>query len=228
MLKKLIWDSNFFNINIFTIDLNNYKFNKLNNEIKKLNNALIQVNIDVNKKDLIQKFINFGFAMESVSSTFQKKKIGTEYIDYRLANNNDLKKLRIISKNLFTKTRIKDQYFGTNSSHKFYAKWLENSVNGSHDDCCLLTSDDKNNIMGFVTLKKNIDNIRIGLFGIAKNYQKKGIGSKLLQVVESFKKSNNIEISLVTTQQDNLTAKKLYIKNGYKLVKNIAWLYLKN
>ena len=73
MLKKLIWDSNFFNINIFAIDLNTFKIDNLNNEIKKLNNALIQVNIDVNKKDLIQKFINFGFKLESVSSTFKKK-----------------------------------------------------------------------------------------------------------------------------------------------------------
>ncbi len=228
MLKKLIWDSNFFNINIFTIDFNTFKIDNLNNEIKKLNNALIQVNIDVNKKDLIQKFINSGFKLESVSSTFKKKKIGIEYNDYRFANNDDLKKIKIISKKLFIKTRIKDRYFGKNSSHKFYSRWLEKSIKGSFDDCCLLTTDEKNNIIGFVTLKKNIDDVKIGLFGIAKNYQNKGFGTKLLQVVESFKKSNNIEISFITTQKNNLAAKKLYIKNGYKLIENKAWLYLKN
>ena len=46
--------------------------------------------------------------------------------------------------------------------------------------------------------------------------------------MESFKKSNNIEISFITTQKNNLAAKKLYIKNGYKLIENKAWLYLKN
>ena len=74
MLKKLIWDSKFFNFDIFTIDFNNFETSYLDNEIKKLKNSLIQVKIDPQKKEIINKLLNFGFKLESISSTFQKKK----------------------------------------------------------------------------------------------------------------------------------------------------------
>ena len=85
MLEKLIWESNFFNKLIYTINLNNFSSHLLKEEIKKINFSLIQTKI--NSKDIskINELLKFGFKIESISSTFEKDNIGNKCDNYRYA-----------------------------------------------------------------------------------------------------------------------------------------------
>ncbi len=104
-------------------------------------------------------------------------------------------------------------------SHKFkilYKTWVDNSLNKKYaDDVLVFILDAK--IVGFVTYKINTDFAVIGLIAVNSNFQGKGIGSKLLNAVESHLIKNNIPELRVPTQFQNTTACQFYTKMGFSI-----------
>ncbi len=227
MLKKLIWESKFYNKSIYTFELNNLNIELLREKINKNKFSLIQIKINKKKTNIINKLIKIGFKIESISDTYEKKTSGKFNHDYKIASINEYKELTKISNNLFIHSRIKDKYFGKNSANKLYNHWIKRSISGKFDDCCLIISDNQKKINGFVTIKKINNFLKIGLFGIDKYSQFKGYGTKLLQTVNHYMLAKKVKKSIVTTQNDNIPAKKIYLKDGYKLKESNVWLYYK-
>ena len=70
MLKKLIWESKFYNKLIYTFELNNLNIELLKEKISKNQFTLIQIKIYKKKTKLINKLIKICFKIESVSNTY--------------------------------------------------------------------------------------------------------------------------------------------------------------
>ncbi|MBD8033107.1 MULTISPECIES: GNAT family N-acetyltransferase [Solibacillus] len=82
--------------------------------------------------------------------------------------------------------------------------------------------EENNQIIGLVTyVIKNYEN-EIEIISLDSLSEGKGIGSALIQKVESIAKQKRIEIVSLVTTNDNLNALKFYQKRGYRIISIIS------
>jgi len=217
------WDSRFFNRNIF--DLNFLDHSDINDWPE---NALIQKKISAADYLNIDNSIVKEFSLVEGELLFSKKIDGykIEIDSFCFAEYDDITELKSIVKGLYISSRYRAPWFTENERDLFYQKWIENSVLTTFDDCCLLLKE-KNKIIGFVSLRIRNNIATIGLIGVNKLYQGKGVGSRLLKLVENYSAKKLAQKINVATQASNISAAKLYNKNNY-YISNIAyWFYKK-
>lgn len=220
-MKKLNWDSEFFEKNIYTFD-----------KLEELKNLILR------KEEIIQKKINkMDIILEKELLKNKFNYIEGEVTFFKELNlNNKLKEEKIIKAQikdlLEIKEIIRDNYnysrfnkINKNKVNDFYFKWVENAILGKFDDFCLIIKK-KLEIVGFVTIKiLNNDSGRIGLIGVAKKYQNEKIGTKLLIEVEKNLMNKKIKKLFVSTQSSNEGAIKFYKKNNFKILNEEKWFY---
>lgn len=93
-----------------------------------------------------------------------------------------------------------------------YTLWIKNSIESDFADYILVYKLE-NKIIGFLTLKEKEDYFQIGLISVSEKHRGKGIGTALLKKVDMIVGVNK-EVRVVT-QLDNQSACNLYSKNGY-------------
>ena len=101
------------------------------------------------------------------------------------------------------------------------------AIKGIYDNCCIIKKNKRGLIVGFVTVKKVADYLRVGLIAVDKKYKRKNIGGDLMGLVEMYASYNGINKIMVTTQYDNTPAIKLYNTMKYNVSSEFYWLYLK-
>ena len=97
-----------------------------------------------------------------------------------------------------------------------YRKWVDNSVSKLFADEVLVYSEN-NKIMGFVTYKADAATATIGLIAVDPESQGKGIGGKLLRYTEQQLVNKNILTLLIPTQESNTAACNFYEKQQYRI-----------
>lgn len=222
-MTKLIylkWESEFFNKKVFLLKQFQEDISK-----NKLKYDLIESSVKLDEKEKIKFLEKNDFKLEELSIKF-KKKIEENYeinFEYQKADKEDIKNLINFSK-FFIQSRF--NIFGKEKVIEFYSEWIRNSILGSFDDVCFFLKDN-NKIIGLITLKNlDFNEIRIGLIVVHKDFQRKGIGKKLLMIAEDYCIKNKKINLFVTTQGTNIKAQNFYIKNGF-FVSNInVWYYL--
>ena len=210
-LKKLIWDSEFFNLNVAEINT----ANKFKNEVcKSFDIIYLKQNEDVEvlingfqktfqetkiifTKPLIDKYTTF-----SDSIDFEEKPIENEKL-YELA---------YVSGNY--SRFLLDPKFGKENFKKLYCTWVDNSITKKFADKIFYTKKG-DQITGFVTLQTNDNFGSIGLIAVDPSVQGKGIGSQLISDCESFCFLCGIKELRIPTQEGNLQACNFYKKIGY-------------
>ena len=103
---------------------------------------------------------------------------------------------------------------------KLYQIWIENSINKSFASKIFYIKE-KENILGFVTVKIKDNEAQIGLIAVAPNAQGKGLGKKLLLKTENYCFENNLKTLQIPTQLENVSACKFYEKMGYQILEKI-------
>jgi len=117
-----------------------------------------------------------------------------------------------------------------NISKLLYPKWFDNNalkhipIDSQVNNC--FVAEVANKILGFITFSSQDGEARINWFGISPNEHRKGIGSKLLEKVETFVKKigiNKIIVETVVEQNpsDGSYDKtiKFYYNNGFRIRK---------
>ena len=232
MINYLLWDSSFFDIPIYELKDEDIVKVNLDKEIHSLSSgSLIQYKANIESLKLIEKLISHDFSVEDSGVTYEKtvdNKI-LKFSDFRLelAKEQDIKVIQKILQDAFSNTRFKDYYFGVNSANKIYKHWVSAAINGTHDDCCLVNKNINGLIIGFVTVKKVDNYIKIGLIAVDNNYKRKGVARELMKLVEVYAVQNNVDRIMVTTQYNNNAAKSLYRSMGYGKSSEFFWLYCK-
>lgn len=213
MLSRLDWDSDFFGLNIGKLVLSG-------------EDDLLKSDIDgLVDYDLVYIFANHGQNVPVVGSNLvdckviYKKSISSnaEAISNVVAfsenkPSSDLYKLALQSGE-YSRFRLDDK-MPAGSYEKLYRRWMEQSVCKAMADVVLCYYDD-GKIIGMVTVavKNNVGSI--GLVAVDSSCRGAGIGSALLESVDSYLFEKGVGVVEVATQLDNAKACSWYEKNGY-------------
>jgi dTDP-4-amino-4,6-dideoxy-D-galactose acyltransferase len=228
MISKLEWDSKFFNVPIFNLDASENQIFDIDEMFSKYDDGVIQSKVNVEDWRFFESLIRCNFSIQgagiSYIKTIEKRKIDTEI---KRATKADIHTIQNIVKGNFIQSRYKDDFFGCNSADRLYSHWIESSVCGQFDDCCLIKEDQNGTIIGFVTVKKLEKSIKVGLIAVDKSCQQKGIGKQLMEMVEIYALKYNKNTIRVTTQFDNQSARKMYRSMNYNEYEIFFWLYYK-
>lgn len=229
MIKKLDWDSNFWNLKIANLSFENNNFREEEYNVSNSDYDIIQSKVEIDEKKIINflEINNFKFDNLEVSLDKDLKNYNLKKIEYELAQKKDIEDVCIIASNVFKESRFeKFEKISNQTTSNFYSLWAKKSILGTFNDYCIIKRDESNRIMGFITLKLiNNDLAQIGLFGVGKSYQNSGVGSSLLKSTIGFLIKNNIKKIIVSTQGTNYKALNFYYKNNFKLNKISSWYY---
>jgi len=214
--KKLIWDSDFFQKEIYRVILPEDEilsedgFQLIRKEKNKFFYIFSRVeqpllsNFLVDDKVFFRKMIA---TPQTGSITFYNLKV------------DDLSKLLELAYAAGRYSRFRSDVILGIKFKEMYALWLEKSLSGQIADFVLVERKN-NDLLGFVTLKLAQDILSIGLIAVSSESRGMGIGSKLLAQCESLALTKKINTIVVPTQRDNKKACSFYLKSGYREWKN--------
>ncbi len=234
IIEILKWDSNFFGYKIASIttdilreNIMEYIYDFVNNNNVKLIYYLC--NCHDRKSVEIAEKNNFNFV--DIRIQFEKqinkiKKITNNKFRVSLASLDDFYKLKTISSGIYDNSRYYfDKNFDILKVNQFYFDWIEKSILGKFDDeCYCLYKGEK--VIGFCTVKyKEYSEASIGLFGITKTYQGKGLAKLLLDNIFNIMFQRKIKKLSVVTQGRNYGAQRTYQKSGFLTKKTELWYH---
>lgn len=182
-------------------------------EKEKIEYATFRVN--ASKFKMIHALEENGFRLVDGYLELECEIEGTEDLsEIRIAEKKDLPRLQEIAANSFSKTRFyNDPLIKKSQADKIYSEWIKNSILGKMADVVLVW-EEKGNILGFVTLRKNGN---LTLIAVAKEAQGKGIGKSLVKAALSQFKKWGLSKSSIETQITNISALRIYEACGYKI-----------
>ena len=210
-VKKLHWDSDFFNLEVGELIVDNSISYELGNfdliYVKSTKKIAIELN-------------NFEKSHSEIKVVYNKilqdfHPINNQVIELSEANYsiNELNQLAFESGN---HSRFKlDNRIENRKFEELYELWIENSINKSFADEVFVYLHETI-IAGFVSYKEAGDYATIGLIAVSKVFQGKGIGKELLFKVENELLKKGINELRIPTQEENYQACGFYEKLGYK------------
>lgn len=230
-VKKLTWDSEFFNMNIYqtlTDDISLLNIDELNNYTEDngidvlyhFQDAAYAKTVYILEKggfNLVENRVDLLLNLNNVSDSSYSKINVTEF-DARLFS---VEKLYPIAAMVSKESRFRnDRNFDSGKIDELYRKWIYNSCfNGFADKVYIYADNDEVN--GFCIFKIDKGDVRLNLVGVEEGHKRKGIGrAMLLKAVEQYK-SMGYEKCFVCTQMKNISAINFYIKNGFRFDKTI-------
>ena len=227
MIKKLKWDSSFFNIPIYNLQSADINNRDLLSGLSKLKKGVVQCKLNIKKYKLLELLIQNNFKIEEFSITYDQIPENLLNVRLEIAREEDEGVIQRIATGRFSHTRFKDFYFGKKSAGKLYNHWIYAAIRKSYDDCCLVKKDKNGCIIGFVTAKKIGSYLKIGLIAVDVNHEGKGVGKELIKSVEAYALQNDIKRIKVTTQYNNLSARNMFQSMKYSTSSVFYWLYFK-
>jgi dTDP-4-amino-4,6-dideoxy-D-galactose acyltransferase len=222
MIEKLVWDSDFFNLNIgkvTTTETNLIGISK--NELNQFD--LVYIFSEHGLKENLPKVQLLDVKVNFSKTNFCFKEVAniSDYDDSK-HNYNKLLELTFLS-GIYSRFK-KDNKFSAGSYEKLYKMWIDRSIDKSIAQHVLVEIFE-GELTGFVTLqfKPNATGV-IGLIAVDPLFQGKKIASRLIQACENLCVLNNINVLEVSTQLDNKPAMRLY-ENSKFTIKKQQFIY---
>lgn len=230
MISVLKWDSDFFGIVIANIPNEHIFEPRTLTEFADRNAVqFIQCLSKVDNLAFISHLENLNFHFADVKVTFEAPLVNSNDVDsLTICTHQDFINLKSMLNDLFIDSRYYgyEKLFPKSKLNEFYQTWVENAINKTFDDYCLIYKIN-HEIAGFVTVKEfdSIKKARIGLIGVSPLFQRKGIASLILRDLKSNLGKKGFNILEVSTQGKNYAAQNLYAKNGFRIVEMQSWYY---
>lgn len=231
----LEWDSNFFGKKIAdlaipkgAVDMARLKAYVADEAIQ-----LVQACVDIRDQEDICVLEDNGFHFVDMRvllnlAVVQNISADMDMSVFKRATLQDMPMLERAGRGIFTEHSrySRQKLFDTVRVDDFYVTWIENAIKAQHDDMCyMLQAED--DVLGFVTLRHvSSKTLRIGLIGVAKDYQHKGIGRQLLQFVKFYANDHGFSAVKVVTEGKNLDALRFYLRHGWEISELKSWYYL--
>lgn len=213
MINRLVWDSDFFEIEVGDLI---YKNNSITNNSEDF--ELIYVKNDIDFELEINNFENTFSENKLVfsknlnfSETSKRNIFSADKIDCKIEEIYEL----AYESGKFSRFFL-DNNFKIEKFKELYQKWVDNSISKLFADDLFVYQED-NKTIGFVTYKIKNEVATIGLIAVSQNQQGKGIGGKLLNYLENFLFKSNVNSLSIPTQKNNIAACNFYKKQGYSV-----------
>ncbi len=236
LITKMDWDSDFWGFPVAYLSsryLTENIMHRIEKAIKKESFRLVEYLCNCHDNRSVEIAEKNEFHFTDIRLSFEKKiEEGFEYnlpggITFSEAKEKDIPMLKEISKDLYQDSRyFFDENFNRNKVQRFYQLWIKRAVLGKYDDVCFCLYE-KGLPLGFCSIKYNFPSktASIGLFGLARKYQGRGLGKALLfMVFAELRKKKIIRIDVVT-QGRNYAAQRLYQKAGFLTKATELWYH---
>lgn len=138
------------------------------------------------------------------------------YLDFDVANKDDLEDLKRIAGTCFLYSRFHADPILNKKADLLHEKWIENCFYGLAD--CILVHRSNSRVIGFIAVKKSELDNKIVLIGVDKNHQGEGCGKRLMEQFFNYSMQSNANTCSVRTELDNSQAINLYLKHGFSIV----------
>lgn len=174
-----------------------------------------------NNYSLVDTRLEFKLKIENLSTEHE---FGREIQVRSIGNQVKNELLAISDKNIINTRFYNDRNFESNLVKKMYRIWITKSCNDP--STAVVIAEYNNRIVGFITFSNGFGEVsRVGLVAIDKDYQRLGIGSKILN--ECIKLCIKVKKTTLTvaTQLNNHPAVKFYERFGFKVVKESNWYH---
>lgn len=222
-VEKLIWDSNFFGINIGSVSVGELnesvlKFLAVNKDefdvIYIFDNNFDQVNeykgIKTNSFYLVDTKLTFTKLLQEISNDVYP--LCSVY-----SSGLGVTKLYDLAYQSGEYSRFnKDTKFPQNSFKNLYKRWIDNAIDETSNSEVIVCGS-SNTIYGMLTLDYKETLGQVGLFAIDYEHRGRGYGEQLLKFAEVCLKNKNIHTIDIPTQKDNIPACNFYKKNGMSI-----------
>lgn len=223
-MKKLDWESSFFEKNIAGIDIPPHHSDKI---LANQDFDLIVVN---QSDDTIIEIPNFTLTFEEQKVIFTKELSDVSSVNHQdildtdhFPRTPDFFYPLAYESGKFSRFRL-DPIFGEHKFKSMYEKWVDNSLNKTFADKIFFI-EQEGICVGFITLQISNNIGKIGLIATLPQMQGKGLGRKLLETAEYHCTTNSIYHLHIPTQYANIPACNFYKKMGYKINQS---LYIKH
>ena len=226
MIQHLEWDSKFFGLRIFKVNIDTKKtspseFKIIKSRLNELNADCAYLMLNEIDKDWSSFFYEQNVKCLDEKIVFQKQlqniKPKTPDLNIESYESNLNSDLRMLGLESGKYSRFKLDEKLRNKFESLYDAWLENSLNRSIADSFLIYKKE-NQILGMITGKCHDDVATIGLFATHPNFQRQGVGKSLISMAEFSFQSKNIKTIQVATQSANIQACNFYRKCGYEIL----------
>ncbi len=196
------------------------------NTIEKLKKPYF-ITIKSNTKKIFSKKINkfkifLISKMVTYERSFSSKK--NSYLDCREAKKSDIIQLKKICLEKSSQSRFfKDKMLPVKFRNSFRYKWLLNFFKKQRGDL-LLVAYKNMKIFGFILILKKKFGLQIDLIVTSKKYQKRKVGTSLINyTIKNYLMKN--QVIRAGTQVDNFQANSLYKKLGFKKINKVQYIY---
>ena len=129
----------------------------------------------------------------------------------------------------YSRYRI-DAGFRNGEFERLYREWISSSLEGK-DGKCIYVAGAPDQPTGMMTLEPGLS-VRIGLFAVAPEQRRQGIGRKLIAYAEQFCVRHHAQELRVATPTQNQGARRFYESCGFKQVREEcifhAWLPIRD
>lgn len=235
LYQKLVWDSDFFGINIGYVSCLRLTPNieqRVKDFIRKEKIDMLEYLCNCHDKKSVMTAEKNGYSFVDIRLTFEKQLRETKSVvipdgySVRKATNDDISKLKKIASNIYKLSRYYyDANFDQVKVSEFYANWIEKAVLGTFDHYTYVLCQGGEPI-GFCSVREQRKNAAsIGLFGMSADYAGKGLAQVLLAVTLQKLKENGIDYVEVVTQGRNYGAQRLYQRAGFVTKSTELWYH---
>ncbi|MBP2195945.1 dTDP-4-amino-4,6-dideoxy-D-galactose acyltransferase [Pantoea cypripedii] len=222
-IKPLPWESGFFAVQTARLDPDGDT--PLTQALQQPC-ALWQMKVAAERNDVIDVISRHGFQLvEGEADLAINIKRTERQTGVRIAREAQIPQLRAAAATAFRLSRFRAPWFHADDSSRFYAQWIENAVRGTFDNQCLIACDEQGALQGFVSIREQNDDARIGLLAVLPEAQGKGIGQRLLLAAADWGRVRQLNRLRVATQLSNLAAMRLYLRSGARLESTAYWFY---
>jgi len=227
MIKKLAWDTEFFEKKIGALIFDEISENDLAKDLKEArddNYKYIVCKLKSPSTSIINMLEKYKFYLSDVGINWKikvdkylsinKKQVSSSHAEPREAVLNDIPGLQEMIRPMFPNSRFySDPFFSHKEADDLHKIWIENSVLGKAADIVLHVPK-----KGFVTCKKKEHGIgEIILIGVKDRYRGNNLGKTLMDFSVNWFSNNGIKTIEIKTQLKNAVAINFYSQLGFSI-----------
>lgn len=135
--------------------------------------------------------------------------------EYPVNGQSEILQTLAIQSGVYSRYR-RDQHFPTGSFEAMYSIWMEKSVRHELADVVFVIREQEM-IAGIVTIKKEENIAKIGLFAVLNIFRRKGMGRQLMEAAYAWALHNNCTELQVVGQIENRDACRFYERMGLEM-----------